>query len=546
LLELGQPLHAFSADKVKKIVVRYARAGERLETLDEKERILSTEDLVISDGDKPLVIAGIMGGKDSGINAKTNSIILESANFNAPLIRKTSQKFGLRTESSTRYEKALDPLLTEEALFRFINLLIKILPKAQISSGLTDLNQAKVIVKEIDLDLDWLDRKIGQSMAREQIIDNLEKLGFIVKEISERLIKVIVPSWRATKDVSLKEDLAEEILRIHGYDNIESQLPQETLACPESNQERTLERKVKNILALKYSLSEVYNYSFVGEEQLKKLNIDFFKHLRLANPSSDVHTMLRQSLIPNLVNNIKTNQAKYDTLGLFEIGSVFFNAPGDLPKEAVGDGVLPYQEKRLGIVLAGEENNIFLKTKGLVSSLLESLLGYDLETEFLEAMDGPAWADPKEAARIIIAGQEIGLISRLNKTAVNNLNLKKKVVLVEINFKELLGLALELGTNKFKELAKYPALSRDLAFVLDKKILYNDIRMEIVNFDSLIKRAELFDVYSGDKLSADERGLAFHLSFQSAERTLAAEEVEIIIEKLLKHLHDKFEARLRE
>lgn len=546
LLDLGQPLHAFCADKVKKIIVRQAHDGERLETLDEKERILSSEDLLITDGEKPLAIAGIMGGKDSGVSSETTSIILEAANFSAPLIRKTSQKLGLRTESSTRYEKALDPLLTEEALFRFLNLLFKMLPKAKIASPLTDSNQAKALNKEIELDLDWLDKKIGQTIPKEQVIGNLEKLGFAVSQLTDRQLKVIVPSWRATKDISIKEDLAEEILRIYGYDNIESQLPLERLVFPEINQERLLERKIKSFLALRHSLSEVYNYSFVGEEQLKKLDIDFFKHLRLANPASDVHTMLRQSLAPNLINNIKTNQAKAEEFGLFEIGSVFFNAPGNLPRESSGDEVIPYQEKHLGIVLAGEDKNIFLRAKGVIISLLENILGYDIESEFLELLEAPGWVDQKEAARIIAGGQEIGIVGRLSKVASSNINLKKKVVLVEVNFNKLFELASRFGANKFKELAKYPALSRDLAFVLDKKILYNDIKTEIIKFDSLIRQVELFDVYSGDKLPASEKSLAFHLVFQSPDRTLVAEEVETLINRLLEHLQNKFGARLRD
>lgn len=546
LLELGQPLHAFCADKVKKIVVRYAKEGERIETLDEKERVLGVEDLLITDGEKALAIAGIMGGKDSGVSSETTSIILEAANFSAPVIRKTSQKLGLRTEASTRYEKAIDPLLTEEALFRFINLLIKILPKAKISSPLVDINQAKVLIKEIELDLDWLDKKIGQTISEEKVVSNLEKLGFIVNRVADRKFKVTAPSWRATKDISIKEDLAEEILRIYGYDNINSQLPIEALSCPEINQERMLERKIKNFLALRHSLSEVYNYSFVGEEQLKKLNIDFFKHLRLVNPASDIHTMLRQSLVPNLVNNIKTNQAKAQEIGLFEFGSVFFNAPGSLSKEASGDEVIPYQEKHLGIAIAGEDRNIFLRAKGIVSSLLENVLGYDLEVEFLELIDAPGWADIKESARIFVAGWEIGLVGCLSKLATGNVNLKKKVALVEINFKDLFSLASQFNKNKFKELAKYPSLIRDLAFVIDKKILYNDIKTEIINFDHLIKQVELFDVYIGDKLPANEKSLAFHLTFQLPDRTLVAEEVDELISRLLKHLHEKFEARLRD
>lgn len=546
LLELGQPLHAFDADKVKKIVVRLAKEGERIETLDEKERTLSAEDLVISDGVTPLAIAGIMGGKDSGVSTETTSIILESANFKATTIRKTSQKLGLRTEASTRYEKALDPLLTEIALFRFINLLNKLLPEATIASELVDINNTKNEVKEIILDLNWLNKKIGQVIPREQVIGNLQKLGFTVTDDGADILTVLAPSWRATKDVSIKEDLVEEVLRLHGYDNIESRLPIETLALPKTNEERLLERKIKNILALKYNLSEVYNYSFVGEEQLKKLNIDFFKHLRLANPASDVQTMLRQSLVPNLTNNVKSNQAKFDEFGLFEIGSVFFNAPGTLKKEATGDSVIPYQEKHLGIVLAGDSRELFAKLKGLLDSFFKNLINYEIETVFTELSEFPGWVNKDVAAKVIVLGHEVGVVAMLGQEATLNLNLKKQVCLAEINLKDLNDLVLNISTSKFQELPKYPVVSRDLAFVLNEKILYNEIKAEIIKFNPLLKRVELFDVYSGDKLDQEERSLAFHLFFQAADRTLTAEEVDVIIKDLMKNLESKFEARLRD
>jgi len=546
LLELGQPLHAFSADKVKKILVRRAKNGEKIETLDEKERILTSEDLLISDGDQALALAGIMGGLNSGINEKTNSIILEAANFKAGVIRKTSQRLGIRTESSTRYEKSLDPLLTEIALFRFLNLLFKVLPKATISSSLVDINNVDIKEKEISLNLDWVNRKIGQEIPRSEVITNLQKLGFEIISEEAEILKIKIPSWRATKDISIPEDLVEEVLRLHGYDQIESRLPVEPLSLPHINEERLLQRKIKNILAWKHNLNEVYNYSFVGEEQLKKLNIDFFKHLRLANPSSDNHTLLRQSLIPNLVSNVKNNQARLGQFGFFEFGSVFFNAPGNLKKETVGDSVIPYQENHLGLILAGENNDLLSDLKGIIDNLLKNLLSYLTEVMFLETDDVPGWADKNLAAKISIFGEDIGLVAALSLESINNLNLKKRVFVAEINFKKLNEIILENNSFKFQELAKYPPVSRDLAFVLDEKILYNEIKEEIINFNPLLRKLELFDVYSGDKLPLGKKSLAFHLIFQASDKTLTASEVDLIIKDLLIYLEKKFNIRLRD
>lgn len=545
MLECGQPLHAFNADKIKKIIVRRAHKNEGLETLDEKERQLSEEDLVIADSSNVLAIAGVMGGKNSGITKETKSIILEAANFKAAMIRKTSQKLGLRTEASARFEKSLDPRLTEIALFRFLTLLKEICQDMKIDSSLIDINQGEPEIKVINLPLDWLTKKIGQEIPREQVIKILNSLGFKTgEEIADELI-VTIPSWRAVKDISIKEDLAEEILRIYGYANINSKLPVETLVLPEINQERALERKIKNILALKHELTEVYNYSFVGEEQLKKLNIDFFNYLKLANPLSDVQTILRQSLAPNLINNIKNNQFKADSLGFFEIGSVFFNAPGIIKKEENSDSTLPYQEKHIGIILASEEKDLFGRLKGVVSNFLKVLINYNVETDFFASEEAPGWADKKRVAKIKIFQKEIGSVAVTSQETNTAVNLKKATAIAEINFNVLFDLILNLEPLHFQEMGKYPVVIRDLAFVINEKILYNELKDEIIKFNSLIKTVELFDVYIGDKLSNDEKSLAFHISFQAEEKTLTTEEVDLIVNELIKHLNNKFEAKLR-
>ncbi len=546
MLDCGQPLHAFDADKIEKIVVRKARRDEFLETLDEKERNLHEDDLVISDGKVIVAIAGLMGGKASGISATTKSIILEAANFKAAMIRKTSQRLGLRTEASTRFEKALDPDLCAEALTKFISLLHELFPKLKIESALIDIQSAKSQELIIDLDLSWLTKKIGEEIPVAETIKTLEKLGFVVTDTKEQILKVTVPSWRATKDVSAKEDLAEEILRIYGYDKIKSQLPLETLRLPEVNRERLLEREIKNFLVLKFALSEVYNYSYVGEDQLKKLNIDFFKHLKLANPLTDIQTMLRQSLVPGLIGNIKTNQAKAEALGFFEFGSVFFDAPGLLKKEASGDSTLPYQEKRLGIIIADGREDLFGRLKGMLSGLLENLFMAEGVVEFLPTEEFPGWVDKKVTAKLRVYGKEIGLVALVSNEVNTNVNLKKPSAIAELNFSLLSEMILSLPAIHFQELAKYPATTRDLAFVINEKILYNEFTKEIKKFNPLIRDVELFDVYVGNKLATEEKSLAYHLSFQAPERTLLAAEVESIVADLIKYLTEKFGARLRD
>lgn len=545
MLECGQPLHAFNADKVQKIVVRRADKGEGLETLDEKERVLETSDLVIADGKKAIALAGIMGGRESGVNLETKSIILESANFTAGAVRQTSQRLGLRSEASARFEKSLDPRLTEEAMKRFLSLLKKVCPEAKVGAGPADINSAEEKKLVIDFDLAWLSAKIGQEIPRSQVIKILEKLGFIVKEEKENILAVTVPSWRATKDITIREDLAEEVLRLYGYNQISSQSLIAALRLPDDSSARLLERKIRRHLSLKASLAEAYNYSFVGADQLTKLGVDFSNYLRLANPLAETQTMLRQSLAPGLVLDIKNNQAKADDLGFFELGNVFFNTPGNIHKEAAGEETLPHQEKHLGLALAGG-GDLFGRLKGLIANLLENAVRKDIEIIFSPLELRPGWADERTVASLNILGKEIGIIAALGEEAARNFNLKKPVVIAEINFTILAELSSGLPVLRFQEENKYPPVIRDLAFVVSEKILYNDLKAELRAFSSLIQAAEVFDVYSGDRLEDGQKSLAFHLFYQAPERTLRAEEIDELQKQMVAHLADKFGAKLRD
>lgn len=545
MLEIGQPLHAFDAGKIKKVSIRHAVPGETIETLDGQERALIESDLVIADGKKAIAIAGVMGGRNSEIDSQTKAIILESANFQGVAIRKTSSRLGLRSESSMRFEKSLDPLLTEVALMRFLTLLKEIRPAIKIASNLADINDSVRSTKKITLSLDWLNNKIGQEIPREKVVGTLEKLGFKIKDKGAEL-EITVPSWRATKDVNEKEDIVEEVLRLYGYDNVASKLPTQVLNWPEVNQERLWERRIKNLLALKYDLAEVYNYSFVGEEQLKKSGFDFSNYLRIANPLTESQSLLRQSLIPGLISNIKSNQARYDSLRLFELGSVFFSFPGNLKKDASSLETLPHQEKRLGFILAGDNSDRFGELKGIINNFFQSLLDYRVEVEFSALEHRPGWADEKVLARISVLGHDLGLIAEVDKTVTKNVNLKKTAVAAEINFNSLVDLLVSRPDYRFQEAPKYPPLTRDLAFVVEDKILYNDLREEMARFHPLIKSVELFDVYTGNKLPGNQKSLAFHLSYQSDEETLTAGAVDKIQQDLIRHLGKRFDAKLRD
>lgn len=544
MLECGQPLHAFDARKIKKIKVRLAEKNESIITIDNQNRNLSVDDIIITDGKDPIALAGIMGGKNSEINEDTNSFILESATFNAENIRRTSQRLGLRTEASTRFEKSLDPELTVEAIYRFLSLLKEISPEFKISSQLFDVYHQKFIEKNITLDLDWLKDKIGQEIPKDKVISILSHLGFKILKSAQKL-EVSIPSWRATRDVKEKEDLIEEVLRIYGYDQIEPTLPTEKLSTPEINHELIIERKIKNILALKFNLFETRNYSFVSEDYLTKLNIDFFNHLKLANPLSEIHNLLRQSLIPGLVNNVKSNQAKGEGFGFFEIGYTFFNSFGELDMTTDGKEKLPHQEKKLALAITGKNVDLFSKMKNMLTSFCREIIGQNVDINFSDIESVPGWSQSGMCTKFFVNKEDLGYLGLIKPEVIKSLNIKTNVALLEISLPVLHQIIKKQPLVFFAEPPKYPAVIRDVSFVVSQKVMYNDIKKEIETFNPLITSIELIDVYVGDKLDKNEKSLTFRFYYQAKDRTLVSSEVDGIQNGLINKLSERFQIKLR-
>jgi len=577
MLELGQPLHAFDKNFINEIIVRPAKKNEVIETLDGQKRELDTNMLVITDGRKPVAIAGVMGGVDSEINNQTDSIIIEAANFNFNSVRQTAQKLGLRTEASMRFEKGLDPNLCELGLARAVELLLKICSDARVAGDLADEKKTPLIpllkgdgrgLGPIELDLNWLNQFIGHEFTPKQVRQILEKLGFGLKARGEKF-NVTIPSWRAVHDVSSPEDLAEEVARIYGYNNIKPIMPKIDLAPPLVILEKILERKIKNILSVGAGLSEVYNYSFISAKQLKNIIplAPFVKGgaIKLANPLSEDLALLRPSLLIGLLENIKINQANEAEIGIYEIGSIFLNKPGEITKDDSNKEMLPFQEKRLALALAGgEEEDLFRKLKGVIEFLLKFLNleatfepGIVISTPLLAGEKSlkdksaeykgflPSVEMTKVSAEIIVNDKTIGRVAEPEKSLKQSFGIKKPAAIAEINFKELFKLTENKPVRQFREPPKYPEALRDLAFVVNEKLLYNNIKREIEKFSDLIKRAELFDVYQGEKLGPGKKSLAFHIIYQ-AERTLTSKEADETQGKLVKYLEKKFEAKIRD
>lgn len=551
MMELGQPMHAFDRDSIKatdqeiNLVVRKSKDGEIIETIDGEKRKLDNNTIVIAKQEGAIAIAGIMGGSNSGVNSETRNIVIESANFNPELIRKASQKLSLRSESSVRFEKGLDVNLCADALKRAVELITKICPGAKVSSNVVDLPQIEANLNTMELDLHWLEKRIGQKIENREIVKILASLGFVAEKAGSshsHILKVIVPTWR-NRDIAIPEDLMEEVVRIYGYENLQPSMPKIEMRMPLQDDEKRLERKIRNILAGAPGLAEVYNYSFIGDEQLKKINMDPDDHISLANPLSSQFSMLRQNLLINIAGNIRANQARYEKLGLFELGNVYLSAPGNFYKDDKKQELLPYQEKHLAIALAGDNDlELFSEMKGITEYLFASL---KIGISFKEVEIKPVWADAGICAHIISDNKQAGIIAKLDDQSAKRSGLKKNLVVAEIGFRNLLELERSAFKDMYLPIEKYPSATRDISFVVDKKILYNEIRDTIFGSSDLIKAVELFDIYEGEKIGRDNKSLAFHVTYQG-ERTFTSEEIDELQKKLIKMLEDKYEAKVRD
>jgi phenylalanyl-tRNA synthetase beta chain len=543
MFEIGQPLHAFDAEGINKIIIRKADKNEVIMALDEKEKKLNENDLVIATESMAIAIAGVIGGKEKEINNTTTSIIIESANFDAVSIRKTAQKINTRTDAAMRFEKGLDPNLCQLALNKMVEIIKKIQPKAILKYEIIEKGDFKNEEIMINLDLKWANKIIGQEIEEKKIKNILERLGLEIQNNSQESWNIKIPSWRQ-KDLQIKEDIIEEIIRIYGYNNIKAIVPNDELTPPEKDPQLQLINKAKKILSNNYKITESYNYSFVNEDQLLKLNFDPKTYVKLLNPLSSQHALLRQTLITNLILNIKTNQSRNDLISIFEIGNIFLNIAGGPHKDKKRTENLPYQEKKLALIISDSKNNSFNYLKNIIFNFLLELSD-TLEIEFSPTESIISWSDKNEKCLIMADGKEIGFIAKIDNGILNKNGIKKETSASEISLKSLLT-AISKGKQKqYQTIAKFPAVNRDLAFVIDQKIFYNDISREIKNFDSLIKDLELFDVYSGENLENNKKSLAFHIVYQSDEKTLTSEEIDKIQNKLIKHLEEKFSAQIR-
>jgi phenylalanyl-tRNA synthetase beta chain len=511
MLELGQPLHAFDLEKIegKKIIVRFAKKGEKILTLDDEEYDLDKDILVIADSKKPIAIAGIKGGKETGISEKTKVILLESANFDPVTIRRGSIKLDLKTDASMRFSHGLDPNLTEIAANRAAYLISEICG-GRVAKGILDFYPEKVSPKKIKLEIEEVESLLGTKIPKQKILKILKSLGF---KVNQKFI-VEVPTFR--RDVSIQEDLIEEIGRIYGYEKIEKKFPVSALVPPKKNPEIFWENFVKDVL-VSLGFTEVYNYSFLPKEDIE--NFGFEKEaIEIENPASAFYQFLRPSLIPGLIKNIQKNQTEFSEIKIFEIGKIFKNKK---------------EKKTLAGVITGER---FFEAKGVIDTLLKRMGISNFYFDFYEPTPEESkisiW-QIKKSAEIKIDGEEVGFLGEISRKILEKYKIKDKIVAFDIDFEKLAKLATE--EHEYEPFSIYPAIIRDISVLVPKDVLVEDV-MNVIEETAgkLIRDIDLFDIY--EEIEEDRKSLAFHIIFQLKERAILPEEVENAFQKIVENL----------
>ncbi|WP_124009436.1 phenylalanine--tRNA ligase subunit beta [Staphylococcus aureus] len=518
LLEYGQPLHMFDQDAIgsQQIVVRQANEGEKMTTLDDTERELLTSDIVITNGQTPIALAGVMGGDFSEVKEHTSNIVIEGAIFDPVSIRHTSRRLNLRSESSSRFEKGIATEFVDEAVDRACYLLQtyangKVL-KDRVSSG-----ELGAFITPIDITADKINRTIGFDLSQNDIVTIFNQLGFDT-EINDDVITVQVPSRR--KDITIKEDLIEEVARIYGYDDIPSTLPVfEKVTSGQLTDRQYKTRMVKEELE-GAGLDQAITYSLVSKEDATAFAMQQRQTIDLLMPMSEAHASLRQSLLPHLIEAASYNVArKNKDVKLFEIGNVFF---------ANGEGELPDQVEYLSGILTGDyvvnqwqgkkETVDFYLAKGVVDRVSEKL---NLEFSYRRAdIDG---LHPGRTAEILLENKVIGFIGELHPTLAADNDLKRTYVF-ELNFDALM--AVSVGYINYQPIPRFPGMSRDIALEVDQNIPAADLLSTIhAHGGNILKDTLVFDVYQGEHLEKGKKSIAIRLNYLDTEETLTDERV---------------------
>ena len=522
MLEMGQPMHAFDSRKVEKLRIKRFDAPFTFTTLDGTERDIDENTLMICNGDTPVAIAGIMGGLDSEIVEDTTRLTLESATFNAVSIRKSTVRLAHRTDASQRYEKCLDPEMTVPAIARFVKFLQDIDGGVTVVSSLTDEYAEKYDDVSLSFDKNFVDRYTGIKIDNETIVKTLESLGFGVKlEGSE--FTVDVPSWRATKDVTIKADIIEEITRIYGYDNFDVHTTQSPVYPIRPDVEKTTEDKIKDILVKRFSLHESHSYVWMYYDECKALGIEIEDNVKLVNATNPNIEVIRKSIIPTQLCQLKTNTNYAPDFGIFEVGRVVdgYKADG-----------MCNEQKKLAVTLFSKTKSaeqLYFELRDIIATVVGDIKHCDLSYETIEATH--SYQHPKNLNRISCKGTAIGEMGMIHPVISKKVDKKGIIVYAEIDVKAFSGV--EADAIKYDVPSKFPGIDIDISFVSDK---FAPIGEAIKASEcALIKGMEVVDTYR------DENGqsITVRIYFAHPEKTLTKDEVMDVVNGIIDDLSSK-------
>lgn len=526
LAELPQPMHAFDADKISggEIVVRRGQPGEWIEALDGVTYGLSPSDLVIADKDGPIAIAGIIGGNDSAISNSTTRVVLESANFEAASIRNTSMSIRLRSDASMRFEKAQDPENTIRGLARAVELLEQVCPGIRLVGGVVDDYHPPVKAQPIEISLDWLDKKLGRAVPSSDVRRILESLSFDVEEKDSRVFVVAVPTWRATKDISIKDDLVEEIGRMIGYGTIDPAPPLVAAKPPIDNPERAFQHRVREMAAAK-GFTEVYNYSFVSGELVAPFGFDLADHVEVINPIAADQTHLRTSLLPRVLRNIKDNARYLETFKFFEIGKEIHQS-GSAIDERTRFVAVVYAKNSGRDKDSGERG--LSELRDLATSLLP---GIEVDQDSVARI----FEHPHHKAELKAGGQILGRLFEFYPRP--NLVETGRAAVLDLDLALLRGL--QPSVTKYKPLSRFPKSAFDLSIVAPIRDYIGPIQRRIEALAGLGPESVqfLYEFFPNLPFKQDDqKSVSFRITVGAADRTLSSEEVAAIRTRIIEGL----------
>ena len=522
MLEMGQPMHAFDSTKVEKIRIKRFDKPFTFKTLDGVEREIDEDTLMICNDNTPVAIAGIMGGLDSEIVEDTTTLTLESATFDASSIRKSTVRLSHRTDASMRYEKCLDPEMTTVAVARFVKLLTDIDENAKVVSSLTDEYAFYYDDVTLEFNKKFVDKYIGIEIDNDTIVKTLKSLGFGVK-LSGDDFTVDVPSWRATKDVTIKADIIEEITRIYGYDNFDVFTTQLPIYPVRPTQEKTDEERIKDTLVKRYSLHELHSYVWAYFDECKALGIEIEDNVELINATNPNIKTIRKSIVPTQLCQIKYNTSYSSKFGVFEIGRVV---------DGLREDGLCNEKKKLAITLfdkTGDMQSLYFELRDMLCVIADDIKHQALTFESTQASH--SYQHPKNLNKIYCGGKLIGEIGIVNSTVSKKIDNKANIVYAEIDIADFAEIN-SLGI-KYCEPSKFPEIEIDLSFVCEK---FEPIKEAIENANcELIKSVSVADIY------VDESGksITTKIVFAHNERTLTKEEVSKVVDGIIAELDKK-------